>query len=248
LRFRGDHQEVIVADTALKGMFASVAKDSRLIPGVHHYCDEWCARCSVSDRCLAFRGVAVYRKAMRRSAADPTFRNVPEAIEFSREIAAAEGTRIPELDTIAAGGRLPRLQTPDPIVERAWEYALGVSLWLVFTSEDLRRFARSAVAPPEEVVLWHHLRIYLKLVRALIARERAHTAPGLADDANGCARLTLVSVQKSRQALMQIKRRNAPPPQATALLPLLEEIETGIDRRFPHARAFIRVGLDAPAA
>jgi len=42
--------------------------------------------------------------------------------------------------------------------------------------------SHDACPPPEEVVLWHHLRIYVKLVRAL------------------------VSVQQSRQAMLQITK------------------------------------------
>jgi hypothetical protein len=236
-----------VADVPLKGLFAAAARDARLIPGVHRYCDEWCARCGVTDRCLAFRAVAVYRKARKRSSTEPTFRDSAEAVAFSREIAAAEGLRTPELDAFATGGKLPRLQQRDPLLDCAWEYALGVSLWLVLTPEDIQAFARSPVAPPEEVVLWHHLRIYLKLLRALIARERTIGVASENEDANGCARLTLVSVQKSRQALLQMKRRSAPPPPGS-LVRLLDAIEQGIDKRFPHARAFIRVGLDVPAA
>jgi hypothetical protein len=239
---------VVVAELALKGLFSSAAKDPRLIPGVHRYCDEWCARCSVTERCLAFRGMAIYRKARNRLPTEPTFRATAEAIEFTQEIAAAEGAKTPELDQVAGGGRLPALQARDVLIAHAWEYALGVSLWLVFTPEELQRFAQRPLPPPEEVVLWHHLRIYLKLVRALIAAERVRAgATDAGEDANGCAKLTLVSVQKSRQALLQIRRRSSP-DQAGSLLALLDSIERSIDQRFPRARAFIRVGIDVPAA
>jgi hypothetical protein len=95
------------------------------------------------------------------------------------------------------------------------------------------------------VVLWFHLRIYLKLVRAVAAREQELPGRGVSDEANGCAKLTLVSVRRSRQALLHLKAEGA---QGVApLLALLETLERGIDERFPDARAFVRIGHDAPA-
>lgn len=237
-----------MSEFVIKGLFAPASRDPRLIPGVHRYCDEWCARCLVRDRCLVSRGIEIYRKARKRSTSEPTFTDAAEAVEFRREIAAAEGSPASEHDADGASERARmRASRREPLTERAWEYALGVSLWLVFTPAEIERFARSATPVPEEVVLWHHLRIYMRLVRASAARERARGAYGLdMEHANGYAKVSLVSVQRSRQALLQIKRRG--PSQAGSLLPLLDGIERGIDEQFPQARGFIRVGLDVPAA
>ena len=82
------------------------------------------------------------------------------------------------------------LETADPLASVAWEYAVGAAF--LFTAPSMSHLGRGrrAVTPaPEEVVLWHHLRIYMKLVRALVSRS--------VDDANGCAKLVLVSSAKS---------------------------------------------------
>ena len=237
-----------MAEFVIKGLFTAAARDPRLIPGVHRYCDEWCARCSVRDRCLVSRSLDIYRKVRKRTASEGTFADPAEALEFRREIALTEGSPVSDHDATTASDRSkPHSSRREALTGTAWEYALGVSLWLVFTPAEIHRFAQSVTPRPEEVVLWHHLRIYMRLVRAFAARERGPRANTVdIEQANGCAKVSLASVQRSRQALLQIKRHG--PSQAGSLLPLLDAMERGIDEQFPAARAFIRVGLDTPAA
>ena len=137
-------------------------------------------------------------------------------------------------------------RTSDPLASAAWEYAVGVSLWLILLPDELRRLRVGTTPAPEEVVLWFHLRIYLKLVRALVARDRKRAGRTVShDEALGCAKLTLVSVQRSRRALYQLKTPlNI--ETVTPLLNLLDRLERGIDDGFPGARGFVRLGLDVP--
>jgi hypothetical protein len=232
----------------VNGPFLDIARDSRLIPGVHHYCDEWCDRCPHTRRCLAFRCEAAYRKLKGRSGSEPTFRNTREASEFARHVAAVEGRQTPEAGALPAAAcpQAAGSRTNDPLVQTAWEYALGVSMWLVLSPEDLRQLRVGTAPSSEEVVLWFHFRIYLKLVRAMAARDQELPGRGLGDEANGCAKLTLVSVRRSRQALLHLKTEGA--HGVAPFLALLERLERGIDERFPDARAFVRIGHDAPAA
>jgi hypothetical protein len=231
-----------------RSRFLQVARDPQVIPGVHHYCDEWCDHCPVTARCLAFRCTEIHRKSKGRAGSDPPFRSTEEMIEFTRALAAAEGTGTPELDQLLAeGAQGGGFRTSDPLAQTALEYALAVSMWLVLSPEELRSRRRGSSPGPEEVVLWFHLRIYLKLTRALVTRQRVLAGlSGLQEDADGCAKLTLVGVQRSRRALAQLLSP-ATSPTATSLLGLLDVIERGVDQRFPGARAFVRVGLDVPA-
>jgi hypothetical protein len=106
---------------------------------------------------------------------------------------------------------------------------------------------RAAGPSPEEVVLWFHLRIYMKTVRALISRERANGTDRLAEDANGCAKLVLVSIGRSRASLTSaLSAENG--GEINDLIQALNDLECGIEERFPCARAYVRVGLDCPAA
>ena len=231
-----------------RSRFLQVARDPQVIPGVHHYCDEWCDHCAVTARCLAFRCTEIHRKSKGRASSDPPFQSTEEMIEFTRALAAAEGTGTPELDELLTqGAHGGGFRTSDPLAQTAIEYALAVSMWLVLSPEELRSLRRGSLPGPEEVVLWFHLRIYLKLTRALLTRQRVLAGlSGLHEDAIGCAKLTLVSVRRSRKALAQLNTP-ATSPTVTPLLGLLDVLEKGIHERFPDARRFVRVGLDVPA-
>ena len=161
-----------------------------------------------------------------------------EAIAFTRELAALDGSSTEELDALLAkrgGGH--GLETTDPLASVAWDYAVGAAfLFTAGSMAHLGRGRRGAKPAPEDVVLWHHLRIYMKLVRALVSRS--------VDDANGCAKLVLVSLQQSRTALMEV--RAAGQQSADPLIAALEDLERGVEQRFPLARSYVRAGLDCP--
>ena len=229
--------------------FLQIARDPRVIPGVHHYCDEWCAQCALTTRCLAYRCIEVYRRMKGRTENEPPFRTTEETIEFTRVLSAVEGRSTPELDTLleAPAQAAKAFRTSDPLSRAALEYALGVSMWLVLSPDELARRRRGTQPGPEEVALWYHLRIYTKVTRAIITRERVMKGlPSRGEDAVGCAKLALVAVQRSRRALQQL-RTDATASTVDQLVASLDQIERGIDERFPAARSFVRVGLDVPA-
>jgi hypothetical protein len=230
-------------------LFLAIAGDARIIPGVHHYCDEWCAYCEVTNRCLGFRCTQVYARQRGRCDDDPPFRSIAEAAEFTRELAAVEGLPTDELDALTTGGDAgARLQTVDTLANVAWKYATDASRFLMtISTSGAGRNAPHADPSPYEVVLWFHVRIYMKLVRALVGKEL--TSNGTLErreDAIGCAKLTLVSIERSRNALLELDDQTGD-RRITQLLVLLNAIEGGMEERFPDARSFIRVGLDVPA-
>jgi hypothetical protein len=233
----------------MNGRFLAIARDPSIIPGVHHYCDEWCQYCPVTHRCLGFRCTEEFRRQRRRRPADPTFASIEEAVAFTREVAVIDGSPTEDLDAILSNGPgRSGLETTDPLASVAWEYAVTTAC--VFTPQTITLICNGprAFGPlAEEVVLWHHLRIYMKLVRALISRERARDGDHRAEDANGCAKLTLASIARSRTALASL-RSDTNAREIDSLIARLDDLERGIDQRFPLARGYLRVGLDCPVA
>jgi hypothetical protein len=232
------------------GRFLAIARDPRIIPGVHHYCDDWCDYCPVTQRCLAFRCAAEVQRDRGGDPSRPKFDDIEDAIAFTREIAATEGASTDALDALVS--RPPGhsgIDTDDPLAGVAWEYAMEAA-------SALGPFARSIAADsptpngpsPWEILLWYHLRIYMKLFRALVARERsAVPLAARPDEAVGCAKLALTSVQRSRDALRALDD-TFERAHRELLERLLDTLERGIDERFPAAREFTRVGIDVPAA
>ena len=176
--------------------------------------------------------------------------NVDEAVAFTRTLSAVEGVPTEELDILLAhpnGGS--ELHTSDPLASMVLDYSVGAAILMLPVA---RRIIDTSPAPggptPGEVILWYHLRLYFRIVRALVAKERhAAATGGRLEDAVGSAKLALVSIARSRKALQSL----GPPFHAShtaALISLLDEIERTVEDRFPDARAFVRVGLDVPVA
>jgi hypothetical protein len=227
--------------------FLAVATDPAIIPGVHHYCDEWCDYCAVTRRCLAFRCMAEWRQQRGRSPADPPFAGMDEAARFTRELADADGMRTDELDAMLADpSRVSDLVESDALASMAWEYAIRVAvLMLPVTGTIAALEPRPAGPEPEEIVLWCHLRIYMSLFQTLVSAARRPAANSGGGDALGCAKRTLVMAARSRRAL-QAMRTEDRAAEIDALVSLLGGLEQGIDERFPGARSFVRRGLDLP--
>src|SRR5919198_2976170 len=99
-----DRENAGVTAASLNRRFVQIAADPRLIPGVHHHCDEWCHYCPVTDRCLTFRCTEAYRAVHKRRPHDPTFASMDEAIVFTRQVSAVEGAPTTELDALVAEG------------------------------------------------------------------------------------------------------------------------------------------------
>lgn len=230
----------------INARFLAVARDPRIIPGVHQHCDEWCDYCPVTSRCLAFRCTAEFRKQHRRRDTDPTFASMDEAVVFTRELSAIEGVPTDELDALVANPPgASGIETKDPLAEAAWDYAVRAAILLMPMSAELIAAPPDPSGPqPEQVVFWYHLRIYMRVFRALVAKERA-ASNGRMEDAIGSAKLALVSVARSRDALRRMDQRFDAGEQA-GLIAMLDELERGIDEQFPEARAFVRLGLDVP--
>jgi len=226
--------------------FLAIAKDPAIVPGVHHHCDEWCDHCALTSRCLVFRCTEEFRRQRGRRSGQPTFASMDEAVAFTRDVSAVEGTTTEELDALLASrpGR-PSIQTSDPLAETAWEYSVSAAVFLTPFMPQVAR-ARSPAGQPgaAEIVAWHHLRIYMRVFRALVARERRGASD---EDAMGCAKAVLVAIKRSRAAL-QALRSKAGGETIDALVSKLDAIERGLDERFPRARSYVRIGLDCPVS
>lgn len=230
--------------------FLELANNPRIIPGVHHYCDEWCHYCAVTSRCLGYLCTEDFRKQRGRQDGDATFSSMDEAAAFTRELSAVEGIRTDELDALMSNGPgQSGVDTSDPLALQAWEYAVRVAFLMAPIALEIANAApeQSPSGPqPEAVVLWYHLRIYMRVFRALVSMETNCTSDAN-DDANGCAKLALVSVERSRRALQSL-RHSWDQREVDGLMTTLDALERGLGERFNEARFFVRVGLDCPAA
>ena len=216
------------------------------IRGVYKYCDDWCEYCQLTRQCASHR---VRREWKARQGSDgPTDRK--GMIAFTRAVAAAEGERTPGLDALIAGdpaGEYQPAPADEELVRLANQYAVGAAFllqrtgWVPPASGTLGR-----PPSPKDVLAWYHMFLAARASRALVAAARADRGiPGEREDAEGSGKIALISIERSRSALMRLAG-GSHGRICRHLIRMLETLAAGLDARVPGARAFVRVGLDAP--
>jgi hypothetical protein len=176
-----------------------MARDPRFIPGIYNYCDRWCERCPLSNRCLN------YAMEKRDADGDPAARDMAnekfwhklhqtfrETIEMVQADAKERGIDFddPTLQTeMAAQDRQERRLAAKnrPLARAAMGYLKATDEWFksaksVFHAKglELDQLARLEVGDPDgeaaelqglvEVIRWYQHFIYVKLCRAIESR------------------------------------------------------------------------------
>jgi hypothetical protein len=218
-----------------------LARDPKFIPLVYNYCDMWCERCRLTGRCLLF--AAESSKRQNDSSGDVAASGLP-ALEMARALleTAAPGTKaIAALNVKLADPDAP----PEPcafghpleFLARHYVIQAGSYLSSLGISDDWPGDS------PLEIVSWFHMLIGAKTYRSLISAHGAAAAPELLFDALGSAKLVLVAIDRSLVAWQAIAEVDSD-ARVSGLIELLEALRTGVEMRFPEARAFVRPGLD----
>lgn len=176
-----------------------LARDPRFISGIYNYCDRWCERCPLSNRCLN------YAMEKEEDDGDPEARDLTnekfwkklentfrDTIEMVREDAKEMGIDLddPNLQAeVEAQERLEwrRAAKNRPIARAAMAYAKAADKWFkeaepAFQAKgiELETLARIEVGDPRgeiaelsefvDVIRWYQHFIYVKLSRAIGSR------------------------------------------------------------------------------
>ncbi len=176
-----------------------LARDPRFIPGVYNYCDRWCERCPLSNRCLT------YAMEKERDDGDPAARDLAngkfwkklgdtfrETMAMVRADAQARGIDLddPKLRAeVIAQERAERRQAAKnrPLTRAAMAYLKAVDQWmdgakplLAAKVEELKTQVRLEIGDPQaevaklsdftDIIRWYQHFIYVKLCRAIDSR------------------------------------------------------------------------------
>lgn len=222
-----------------------LARDPTFIPLVYNYCDMWCERCRLTARCLLFAAQALPARP-KGSRAGAAAGSALGGLEMARALLETAG---PGTEAIAAIN--VKLADPDAPPERcalghpleflARHYAIQAGSYLNSVPEQIA--GDRPEDSPFEVVSWFHILIAAKTYRSLVSAHGAAEAPELHFDALGSAKLVLVAIDRSLGAWQAIAAADAD-ARVSGLIELLEALRTGVEIRFPEARAFVRPGLD----
>jgi hypothetical protein len=222
-----------------------LARDPTFIPLVYNYCDMWCERCPLTGRCLLFAARALPARPMG-SCSGAAAGSALAGLEMARALleSAVPGTEaIAAVNVKLADQDAPpeRCALGHPLEFLARHYAIQAGSYLNSLPELIA--GEWPVDSPFEVVSWFHILIAAKTYRSLVSAHGAAEAPELLSDALGSAKLVLVAIDRSLRAWQAIAATDTD-VRVSALIELLEALRTGVEIRFPEARAFVRPGLD----
>lgn len=235
------------------------------IPGIYNYCDRWCERCPLADRCSIGAGRERDNAADANEAfwdrltrpLDQTLALLDELYEeldleedLDQEAFDAWCDRREEMRDIAHG---------QPWVAGALDYSHQASDWLEEPQEMVGRCPIDLLEEPEasdesaeliecvEVINWYHTMLYPKLMRAEQQRleGEADDDEVSLSDADGSAKVALICTDRSLAAWGTLLRRF--PNREDELMPFLvhlQRLRRGTEARFPNARDFHRPGFD----
>ena len=120
--------------------FGQLARDPGLVPGIFHYCDQWCERCAFTTQCLRFRIAESTGQIPTEAGGSPFHHELTAQMTASlegpasllQEIAVEEGELCDDLELASAMPGFRRVPDPDEVaffVLGAIEYARRVDEW-----------------------------------------------------------------------------------------------------------------------
>ncbi|HEY0874344.1 MAG TPA: hypothetical protein VGD94_12795 [Vicinamibacterales bacterium] len=235
----------------LKLPFVRATRDPALIDGIYNTCDQWCMYCPATDRCLAYR---CQPEATEDSPSGSIYENIAhrlfEGMQMLRELNAAEGRTIPELEALLADD--PRRSPPalepvnDPLEKMGRRYAVLSSRYLQSHPAFPFEMRPRAEGPtPFEVFSWYHVLIAAKINRAITSHAAGVRSgdQALRMDALFSAKTALIGIERSRTALTQLQAEDED-VRLEEMQRQLARLARELAARFPEAKSIVRPGLD----
>lgn len=199
------------------------------IPLVHNYCDGWCERCRLAQRCLI--GIQEAVRVHPRTEED-LVAEVSESLSRAMAMLYADAaSRGIDLDELEEGEPLYQ-PVDEPLVKRSREWLVGVHAWLGEVDPD----------GEEEVIGRLSMPIATKIYRAEAGRPAPEDAA--VSDSNGSAKVAVLMLGEVLGALTDRLERHPLDRRALGLLGEAAGILEEVQARFPQWESFVRPGFD----
>lgn len=204
-----------------------LAANPRFVIGIYNYCDCWCERCSLSQRCLNFAMQQAEADANleARDLLDPEFwSRLQQMFHNTIEMLQAEATaRGMNLDAAKSRTSAPthagnqRISQNQPLARAAMAYAKTVDQWLADAKPlleaklaELTTEITLEIGDPQtevsqlseftDIIQWYQYFIFVKLRRAIESRDQAEQDVQdrqLSKDSDGSAKVALIGMDRS---------------------------------------------------
>jgi hypothetical protein len=261
-----------------KEYIKKLSENTEFIPGIYNYCDRWCERCSFTSRCMNLALSEEHfddpesRDINNRAFWDKLSEIFQVTLEMVKETAKEQGIDLNSLDLQQAA---EERETTRNLAENhecailAKAYSETVKIWFDSATElfeqkadDLSLEVRlelpdsnpageaATLKDSVDVIHWYQHFIYVKLLRAIrgTLEETSEGLDEIPEDANGSAKIALISIDRSIAAWGQMSRHF--PEREDDILNIvvhLDRLRRKTEMVFPYARSFLRPGLDSAA-
>lgn len=249
-----------------RNFLTELASNPDLISGIYNYCDRWCERCPLTARCLVY--VTEQEDPDNDTPGESNdsqnqafWSKLGDGLNDARQM-ITEWARKQGIDlAIHSGAKMDQAKSRSaethPLARAGKTYANGAADWfrtfdrLVEFSDheptDLEIENAQQVEDAREVISWYQYQIAVKIIRALssLPEDDELAAESIPRDCDGSAKVALIGIERSLVSwhLMQLHFHERRESMAQLMLQL-EQLRLGVERKFPHAREFIRPGFD----
>jgi hypothetical protein len=217
------------------------------IVGIFNYCDRWCERCPLTNRCRVFATCAeIDFEEGNGPLTEPRIIRERRQLEAQMMQMHAEAAELGEAGLPRPGERFGRLPPdleaaagPDPeVVARGPE--LGKMMGRLAMS------ANPVVRQATQTIRYFALFVPMKMMRAFA--QVARDGPGeQQSDANGSGKAALLGLDRMEAAWRSlIETHHISARDAAPFLAEIARMKRNLDRALPDARSFVRPGFDEP--
>lgn len=202
-----------------KQSLLDLAKNENLVPGIYNFCDRWCERCTLTQKCLTYLHEQEMKEDQDQQNPDAENKNFWEQIrlawEVTMELIEEDAGRLGiDLDSI------PDVEIPEhietPLEVKANNYGTKMHKWLEANSEFMAEKAEELVMINDEasivrykdaleVIEWYYFFIGAKVHRAHLDLEERQNDPddeyNVYSDNLGSAKIAIIAIERSMDAL-----------------------------------------------
>jgi hypothetical protein len=252
-----------------------MAKNENHIDGIFNYCDRWCERCHVTNKCEVFERThtdlqedldeanTIFWNKLTNTFKDTVLQLQKIAADLNINIDAEDDKA---LNLYIANAKQHHQELGQhPLIKYCKQYIKVASkvlevngaikqhndAYLQMMELGIKNHEETIIEVKElhnyyEIVQWYLYQIQVKFMRALPAFDDDFEDETNINDSNGSAKVALIATDRSLQAWQQIMHLIPDTEDdIIPLLALLQKIRTLGEKSFPNARAFVRVGLDS---
>jgi hypothetical protein len=242
------------------------------IPLVHAYCDNWCERCPFTAKCAVFAREQAWRDSKDSISDSDVFeyveKSLGEALDKMMHIIEERGLDLDDIGT--EGEHVGDSAEPSPEVleelkqteNTAKRYGFDSLKWMISKNTMFEEYRDvllqkqdlglaidevelAELANAVDEIQWYAHFIGAKIHRIADQLQEPFIFDDIQNDANGSAKVVLIAIARSIRS-WEVMIRDFPEQlnEIISFLSLLQQIQTVVNRLFPHSAAFHRPGFD----